>query len=87
MNERQLINLIENTLDSKIIENEDIIKYSFYELRVKYSLSEYETSEFLNLIKNKLNYMGYKVYITGQKYILSNQIKEVQSNELLIALK
>ena len=36
-------------LDSKIAENENFIRFTFYELRVKNNLSEEDTNEFLRL--------------------------------------
>lgn len=87
MDEREIIKLIEYTLEKKLEQNENIISYSFYELRVKYNLTEEETQAFLYLIKNKLNYMGYKIYFTGDNYNINNKEKVVQSNELIVALK
>ena len=87
MEKSDLINLIEYTLDSKIHENDMILKYSFYELRVKYNLSETETDKFLELLTNKLSYMGYKVYYTGQSFEVNGVTTKVTNNELLIAIK
>lgn len=87
MREQDIINLIEYTLEEKLNKNDKIISYSFYELRVKYDLTEYETSVFLNLVNNKLGYMGYKIYFTGEKYFLDNKIETVKDNELMIAVK
>lgn len=45
-------------LNSKIAENENFIRFTFYELRVKNNLSEEDTDEFLRLamtyLENKL---------------------------------
>lgn len=74
-------------LDRKIEENEKFIKITFYEIRVKYDLTEKETNLFLELAKNKFENIGYRVYFTGEKYIYQNEYKIVQSNELMIAIK
>ena len=50
MNDQSIINLIEITLEEKMNENDEFIKYTFYELRVKFNLSEQETDRFLELI-------------------------------------
>ena len=78
---------ISNYLDKKILDNNEIIKITFYELRVQFNLSAQETNWFLWLAKNKYENMGYKVYMSGEKYEFNNIVKEVQTNELLIAIK
>ena len=44
-------------LDNKIKQNEDMLIITFYELRIKYDLSEDETQEFLSLSKIRLENM------------------------------
>lgn len=85
--EQDLIKLIEHTLFDKINKNEDFIRYSFYELRVKYNLTEYETEKFLELLRNRLFYLEYKTYMLGDRYYYNNKEKVVEDNELLIAIK
>lgn len=87
MSEKQIINLIEYTLQGKIKENENYIKYTFYELRVKYNLTEEETDTFLNLIRNKLEKMNYNVYFTNARYTYKGVNYTVQDNEPIIAIK
>ena len=87
MTEKDIINLIEQTLDSKFRKDTDFIKYTFYELRVKLNLSELELYNFLRLIKIKLENQGYRVYFNGDKYVLNEKNKQVKENELLIAIK
>jgi len=74
-------------LDSKIAENENFIRFTFYELRVKNNLSEEQTDEFLRLCMTYLENKGYEVYIGNSKYIYNNANQNVQPNELLIAFK
>lgn len=87
MSEKQIIDLIEYTLQGKIKENENYIKYTFYELRVKYNLTDEESDTFLNLIRNKLEKMNYNVYFTNARYTYKDANCTVQDNELMIAIK
>ena len=88
MTERQIINLIESTLYKKIEQNEEFIKYSFYEVNVKFPLkNEEERKMFIKLLKNKLINNKYKVYTEGQKFKYNNSNMIVQDNEMLIAIK
>lgn len=81
------LEFIEKSINKKIEENESIIKYTFYELRVKNNLTEAETYNFLALVKTRLENLNYKVYRTGQNYIFSNKTEKVKENELLVAIK
>lgn len=87
MEDKIIIKLIENTLKDKIKSNPNYIRYSFYELRVKYNLSEEDTDRFLFLIRTKLENEDYKVYFTGAKFEYSGAKITVQDNELMIAVK
>ena len=87
LTEKDIICLIEKTLDNKFTKDRNFIKYTFYELRVKLNLSELELYHFLRLIEIKLENLGYKVYFTGDKYVLNEKNKQVKDNELLIAIK
>ena len=87
MTEKQIISLIENTLEEKFKENENFIKYSFYELTVKYNLNEKDKNTFLRLLKIKLENNNYNVYTEGQMYEYNKIKKEVKENESLIAIK
>ena len=74
-------------LDNKIAQNENFIRFTFYELRVKNNLSENETEEFLKLCMTYLENKGYEVYIGNARYSYNNATQNVQPNELLIAFK
>lgn len=87
MTERQIINLIEQTLNDKMKQDENFIRYSFYEVNVKYGLNKNEKSLFLNLLKTKLVNNKYKVYLEGQRFKYNNANMLVQDNETLIAIK
>ena len=87
LNDKAFISLIESSLSEKIKENSYYIKYTFYELRVKYNLSEQDTNKFLDLLKTKLQNDNYKVYLTGECFQYENEKRIVQDNELLIAIE
>ncbi len=74
-------------LDNKINDDENIVKITFYEVRIKFNLSEEQTQEFLRLCKTRLENLGYQVYFTGAKYQYEEQNKVVQTNELMVAIK
>ena len=87
MNDQSIINLIEITLEEKMNENHEFIKYTFYELRVKYNLSEQETERFLELIRMKLLNENYLVYFTGTKFEYKEEKLIVGNNNLMVAVK
>ena len=81
------LEFIDKSINKKIEESESIIKYTFYELRVKNNLTEAETYNFLALVKTRLENLNYKVYRTNQKYTYNNKDYIVESNELMIGIK
>lgn len=87
MNDQQLIEIINKTLEEKIDKNLNFIRYSFYELRIKNNLSEEEIDRFLQLIRIKLENINYKVYFTNAKYEYNGEKCIVKANELMIAIK
>ena len=48
------LEFIDNYLNSKLAENKEIIRFSFYEVRMKLNLSEEDSIIFLQLIAQKL---------------------------------
>jgi len=78
---------VNDYIENKLEQNEDFIRYTFYELRVKNNLSEEEIDEFLKLNKNYFENKGYRVYFTGAKFVYENANRMVQDNELMIAVK
>lgn len=87
MEDKEIINIIEITLKEKLSKDADYIRYTFYELRVKYNLSEQDADRFLDLIRTKLQNENYKVYFTGTKFKYKDIEKVVQNNEYMIAIK
>lgn len=74
-------------IDKKIEENENYIRYTFYELRVKNNLSEEDLEVFLKINKDYFENKRYNVYFTGAKFTYENANRMVQPNELMIAIK
>lgn len=81
------LEFIDTCLNKKIAENQEIIVYTYYELRIKNNLSKIEANSFLELTKTKLENLNYRVYATGENYIYENKAKTVRENELLVAIK
>ena len=89
MSDKKIIALIEATLEEKIEQNENYIRYSYYEVNVKYDniLPKEYKNRFIELLKTKLENMNYKVYLQGQVFEYKNARMTVQDNEELIAIK
>lgn len=81
------LEFIEQYINNKLSENEDYVRITFYDLRVKNNLTQEETEIFIHLVKTKLQNMKYKVYTTDEKFEYKNANMTVQPNELLIAIK
>ena len=87
MSDNNIIKIIETTLEEKMYKDEEYIRYTFFEIRVKYNFSEQDTDRFLELIRTKLQNENYKVYFTGAVFEYKNARMKVQDNELMIAVK
>lgn len=87
MTEKELNCFTINYINNKLEENENYIRYTFYELRIKNNLSEKEVDKFLKINKDYFENKNYKVYFTGAKFIYQNANRMVQPNELMIAIK
>ena len=85
--EQKIIGIIETTLQQKLEENRDFIRYTFYEIIVQHDLAKKDEIIFDSLIRNKLHNAGYIVYFTGAEYEYQNSKKIVEDNELLVAIK
>lgn len=85
--EKKLMSLIDNLVDEKLAINEKILKFSFYEVRVKNGITSEQEGEFLRLATTKLNNMKYRVYLSDEEFTFDGDIMKVQPNELLIAVK
>ena len=64
MNDHELIQIIEKSLDEKMQKNSNYINFSFFELKVKYNLGDEDIKKLLQLARTKLENDNYKVYYT-----------------------
>ena len=78
---------LDKDINKKIAENEEFVRYTFFELKVKHNLSEDEIDEVLRLARNKFENLVYRVYFTGAKYNYQGENRIVESNEYLVAIK
>ena len=81
------LNEYTDLINKKLEGNNDIITFSYYELRIKYNLSESEVEDVLKASKSKFENLGYDVFFTGAKYTYRGVSKVVQDNELMVAIK
>ncbi|NLC88319.1 MAG: hypothetical protein GX682_06130 [Clostridiaceae bacterium] len=87
MTDAQIIAIIEETLKQKIAQNTDFIRYSYFEINVKYNFTEEDKRKFMFFIRNKLENMNYIMYIEGEKYIFNDKEYTVGTNESIIAIR
>ena len=80
------LEFVDNYLNAKLAQNREIIKFSFYEVRMKLNLSEEDSITFLSLISQILMNTGYLVYKTGEEYTYKGKTFKIQENELLVAI-
>lgn len=78
---------IDEYLENKLDKNNEIVVYTFYEVRIKQNLKTEELLNYIHLVATKLENIGYKVYRTGQEYKYKGKDYNVKSNELLVAVK
>lgn len=87
MTEKELKAFVINFIELKEKENENYIRYSYYELKVKHDLNEKEIDEVLKISRDYFENKGYKVYFTNAEFEYQNARRKVESNELMIAIK
>lgn len=91
MTEKQIINIVNTTLIDKKINDTNYIRYTFYEVNIKYpqkyGMEKQDIGMFLQLLRTKLKNDNYYVYSEGQKFEYNNAKMTVQSNEVLVAIK
>ena len=87
MTETEIKKFTIQLIESKENENENYIRYSYYELKVKDNLSESEIDEVLKISRDYLENKGYKVYFTNAEFEYQNSKRKVEINEYMIAFK
>ena len=91
MTQRQIENVIETTLIEKKINDPNYIRYSFFEINVKYpreyGILKKDLGMFLQQLRKRLKEENYHIYTEGQKFEYDNAKRVVESNEILVAIK
>lgn len=91
MTDRQINTVIETTLIEKKINDPNYIRYSFYELNVKYpkeyGILKQDVGMFLQNLRKRLKEENYHIYTEGQKFEYDNAKRVVESNEILVAIR
>ena len=80
----RLISIIDELIEEKLAIDDNFLRFTFFEVRVK---KEEEEKEFAQLAGIKLTNMGYTVYFQDQEFIYKEAKRRVQINELIIAIK
>ena len=83
MTETELKKFTIRLIESKEKENENYIRYSYYELKVKDNLSEKEIDEVLRISRNYFENKGYNVYFTNAEFEYQNAKRKVEINEYI----
>lgn len=81
------IEKIDNYINDKLKNKDNLIKFRFYEVRVTLGVCENDVNIFLRRAKNMLEDEGYNVYFTGAKYTYCGIRKLVEDNEMIVAIK
>ena len=81
------IDELDNYINNKMNKDENLITFTYYEIRVKMNLSKEEVVIATDLIKKKLENNNYTVLFHGDVYYKHNQKVTVKENELLVAIK
>ena len=87
MKEKEIQKFVSVYVQEKLNIDPNYIRCTFYEIRIKYDLSEEETDKFLKLVRNYLENQEFNVYFTGSKFTYKSATRTVQPNELFIAFK
>ena len=87
MTNEKLFDFVEKYIVDKITQNPKIVRYSYYELKVKLDLNEKVLDKFLKYSKIILDGLGYQVFFTGARFKFENADRVVESNEFMIAIK
>lgn len=87
MTDKEIRDLIETSLAEKIKGNSEFIRYTFFETDIKYNLKPIDKYTFLRYLRIKLENNNYKVYTQKNEYKYKDEVKKVQENEELIAIK
>ena len=86
MKSEDLFKFVENFVNVKITKNNDIVKFSYFEIKIKMNMDEEDIDRFLKCSKIFLDDQGYQVYHLGEKYTFEGEQRKVEDNEFLVAI-
>lgn len=86
MKSEDLFKFVENFVNVKIAKNSDIVKFSYFEIKIKMNMDEVDIDRFLKCSKIILEDQGYQVYQLGEKYNFEGDQRKVEDNEFLVAI-
>jgi len=84
---REMIELIEKYVQKKIEENPNIIIFSYFEVIVEMDIKKVQEEEFIDLAKNKLENIGFTVYLEGEMFAYKDIYRMVGDNEIVIGIR
>lgn len=87
MANKEFFEFVENFIADKIAVNPKLVRYTYYELRVKLNLTEKGLDRFLKCSKIILEELNYNVFFTGARFKFENADRVVETNEYMIAIK
>ena len=67
--------------------NINYIEYSYYELKVKYGLTEEQIDEVLRVSRDYFENKNYDVYFTNAEFQYNGQKRKVETNDYMVAIK
>ena len=86
MKSEDLFKFVENFVNVKITKNNDIVKFSYFEIKIKMNMDEEDIDRILKCSKIILEDQGYQVYQLGDKYNFEGEQRKVEDNEFLVAI-
>ena len=89
LNNKELKAFIIAFINKKEKESSNInyIEYSYYELKVKYGLTEEQIDEVLRVSRDYFENKNYNVYFTNAEFQYNGQKRKVETNDYMIAIK
>lgn len=86
MKSEDLFKFVENFVNVKITKNNDIVKFSYFEIKIKMNMDEEDIDRFLKCSKIIFEDQGYQVYQLGENYNFNGEQRKVEDNEFLVAI-
>ena len=89
LNNKELKAFIIDFINKKEKESSNInyIEYSYYELKVKYGLTEEQIDEVLRVSRDYFENKNYDVYFTNAEFQYNGQKRKVETNDYMVAIK